>query len=1146
MKKVIGFLVLAVSFGIAGIVNALSTSLKTGEKVKAYEEEITLPTYTVYPENPYPFFDKTEYYRNHIYPYPMQADLSRDGKVNREYRFITIENEYLKVTVAPFLGGKLYNIYDKVNKREVLYTNHVIKPALYGVRGAWCSGGISFNFPYAHTVTAFSTVDNVLKENPDGSASITISNIERRHSMKWSVTLTLYPGKYYVEESVTLCNRTDSPHRYHFWSICAVHVNEDCQMIYPAQRVIDHEQTAVFAWPIADSIAEPSFKGTDISFHKNLTHSVALSAYHPTDNFFCYYDHRINKGLAHCGDRNVLIGTKFWDFGNNIYGKYTSSVRLTDNDGEYNEVDSSPFLTQSVFRLLMPQQVISWKENWFPINDTRGLVTANPEGALNIIKKDKTAEILINVNEILMDGILVIKAGDKEILKKSVTITPGKVYSEELPYSKEDGMISVKLTSGDKYFINYVEKAPLPDEKLPKPGLFPAEDKPVKQMTAEEAYLKGMYFITHERNEDALSYFNGALEKDPGYSSAHNMIGIMYYQRGQWDKAIPHFEASINRDAEQGTPHYYLGLIHKRKVEFEDATRELSIAGRDISTSSSANRYLGEIEFTKNNIPKAIHYFKEALVRNNRSTEVQALLAIAYRKSGDTKGALALDNKILAEDPTNHLAIWEKYILTGDNKNLEGFRKIIRGNDYNYIEIAINYANCGLYGDACKVLKDVIEVNGSKQVSLTSEHFADESGDKFTDTEKFVTENAVFPMVYYYLGYYSKLIGDKDYAGFYKKVSDSKNWDYVFPWGLDALNVLESVIKDNPDDYLARMALGNLLMNSYREDEAIEQWKKATENVEKLPAEATSKRNEFITIIYRNLGHIYSKAKGDAKSAFLWYEKGLKYKPDYADYYKELGEAAASAGEIEKGIKYLEPMIGKIRKSSVVARGLVPLYIQQGDDDRIIKLIETNQFENWEGEYTVYNWYKDAHLRKADKLIDKKALSDAVKEMETALVIPKNIGDMGGVSYDKSFRGEAKIYWKLGNLYKQMKNDSMAQSTFTRAIDKAPPEYSLEERYYYAMCLKAVGREKEISNILDKIIEYSNLMLIQRPAAVYNKDATASYNFFIGLAYKGKGDKEKAIKHFKISIKSYEEIGATSDPNYAQAKTMLAELKKSI
>ncbi|MFA5031764.1 MAG: DUF5107 domain-containing protein [bacterium] len=1136
MKKVIGFLILAVSFGIAGNINA--------EKVKAYEEEITLPTYKVYPENPYPFFDMAEYYRTHIYPYPMQADVSNKEKINQKHRFLTIENEYLKVTVAPFLGGKLYDIYDKVNKREVLYTNHVVKPALYGIRGAWCSGGISFNFPYAHTITAFTTVDNTLKENPDGSASIIISNVERRYRMKWSVTLTLYPGKYYMEESVKLYNGSDSPHRYHFWSICAVHVNEDCRMIYPAQRAIDHELTAIYSWPIADSIVEPSLKGTDISLHKNLPHSVALSAYFPTDNFFGYYDYQINKGVAHCADRNVLTGTKFWDFGNNPYGHYSAAVRLTDNDGQYNEIDSSPFLTQAIFRLLQPHQVVAWKEQWFPINNTKGLVTANPEAALNIVKKDATAEILVNVNESLKDAILVVNTGDKEILKKSASMEPGKVYSEQIPYSKQSGMISVKLTAKDgKQFIDYAEKAPVPDDKLPKPGLIPNEEKPVKDMTPEESYVRGMELLRYERNAEAFTYFNSALEKDSSHYLTHNVLGTVYYQRGLWDKAVTHFETSLKRNEDQGVPHYYLGLIHKRKLELDDAIRELSIAAKYLETEASAQYYLGETEFMRNNIAGAISHFKESLAKNTKETKAQNLLAIAYRKTGDKKSALELNDRILTDDPTNHLALWEKYNITRDTKYLTDFRELIRSNDHNYIELACDYASCGLYGDACKVLKDVIEVKGNKQVSVTSEHFADESGEKFTDTEKFVTDNAVFPMVYYSLGYFSKMNDVKDYAGYYKKVYEIKNWDYMFPSRLEDFTILEDVIKECPDDYLAYTGLGNLLMNSYREDEAIARWKKASEIVEKLPAGEISKRSEFITVIYRNLGYAYNKVKNDPKTAFLWYEKGLKYNPTLADYYRECGEIAASAGEIEKGIKYLEPVMGKINKSSLVVRGLIPLYVQKGDDDKIIQLIETNEFENWEGEYAVLNWYKDAHIRKADKFMEKNALEDAAKEMEKSLVPPKNIGDIGGLSYDKSYLGESKAYWKLGNLYKKLGNSKLSQEAFNKGVASVPPEYSLEERYYYALSLKEVGREKETAKIFDKIIEYANLMAISRPGSVYNKDATASYNFYMGIAYKGKGNKNNAIKHLKISVKSYEEIGATTNPLYKQAKTMLVELK---
>jgi tetratricopeptide (TPR) repeat protein len=983
------------------------------------------------------------------------------------------------------------------------------------MRGAWCSGGIELNFPYAHTVTAFSEVTCALKENPDGSASIVISDIERRYRMKWKATFTLYPGKYYVEQSVKLYNRSDTPHRYYWWSIAAVPVNDDCQMIYPAQRVIEHWRTKIYKWPIADGSVEPMLKGKNISFHKNIPHSVCWSAYLPTDDYFCYYDHRINKGIAHYGDRYILEGTKFWDFGNYPAGHYAASVVLTDNDGPYNEIDSGLFLTQTVFHFLPPQAVICWKEYWFPINDTKGLVTATKKAALNILKKDNKLEVLLNSNEPLKNATLIVKAGKRELLNKVIAINPGVVYSEEIPFSKDDGKVSVILTSenGEK-LLDYVEKQPIPEEELPKPGIYPEKIKPIIEMTAEEAYVEGINRLRFEEVQEAIDYFNHALKIDPGYSQAHNALGIIDYKWGKWDDAVSHFNASIKRHDDQGIPHYYLGLIYKRQEKFEDAIKELSIAAKKFDTDAVSHHFLGEINLAIGNLEKAIFHFNESLARNSRATKTENLLAVAYRIIGETNKALEINEKILKDDPSNFLSLWEKYNITKDEELLKRFRKYIRLDEHSYIELACDYAACGLYEEACKVLEDIVNVKG----------------------------NDIFPMVYYYLGYFSKKAGKSNYAELYDKVKYCKSWDYVFPARIEAFTILNDVIKVHPDDLLAHFAIGNLYMSKYRADEAIEHWKKAVEIVEQLPKNDIKKRSEFITVIFRNIGCALYKLNNDYDKAFAWYERGLKYNPHHAQYYRELGEIAAAAGEVDKGIKYLEPAIKKVVKPSYVVRGLIPLYIKKGNDDRIIELIKSHHFDNWEGEYTVYNWYKDAHIRKGDKYIKQGKLKEAVKEYQEALVCPENVGSMAGVSYSKSLRGETKLLWKLANAYKKLKEDKLAYETLQKGIKNEPSEWALEGRYYYALCLRELGKQKEAIKVFDGIIEYANKTIMGSPNLT--KSNLGHLNYWIGIAYAEKGLKDKAIEFLKESVANYQEAKAVDNPFYKEAKAKLAEFLK--
>jgi len=83
---------------------------------------------------------------------PTHARQLTSRRIEKSYRAVYLENQYLRVTVLPELGGRVYAIFDKTAGRDALYTNHVVKYSLIGIRGAWISGEASSGtFADGHT-----------------------------------------------------------------------------------------------------------------------------------------------------------------------------------------------------------------------------------------------------------------------------------------------------------------------------------------------------------------------------------------------------------------------------------------------------------------------------------------------------------------------------------------------------------------------------------------------------------------------------------------------------------------------------------------------------------------------------------------------------------------------------------------------------------------------------------------------------------------------------------------------------------------------------------------------------------------------------------------------------------------------------------
>ena len=141
-------------------------------QVKAWKGTITIPTYPWQDDLNPKFWAmegasklSTTVKRAIIYPYTMQDHLSRE-KVDRTYQALFLENEYLKITCLPELGGRLHSVLDKTTGQEMFHLNRVIKPSMIAMRGAFISGGVEWNAgPQVHTVTIVSPVDATLGRN---------------------------------------------------------------------------------------------------------------------------------------------------------------------------------------------------------------------------------------------------------------------------------------------------------------------------------------------------------------------------------------------------------------------------------------------------------------------------------------------------------------------------------------------------------------------------------------------------------------------------------------------------------------------------------------------------------------------------------------------------------------------------------------------------------------------------------------------------------------------------------------------------------------------------------------------------------------------------------------------------------------------
>ena len=262
--------------------------------------------------------------------------------------------------------------------------------------GAWISGGIEWNVFHHHRASSFSPVDYALQENPDGSVTAWIGEIEIRHRMKWRLGITVFPGRSYIEAKLVPYNRSPFLHSMLYFANAGVHANDDYQVVFPpsTEWVTQHAKAEYAAWPIAhenynhvDFTAQGREFGTDgvdISRWKNNIQWISFFAYNYEDDWVAGYDHGKKAGTLVLGNHHVAPGKKFWTWGSGDHGQVWDKL-LTDSDGPELELMAGGYSdNEPDYSWLQPHRSKEVSHYFYPLREIGSLKNANLEAAVGL------------------------------------------------------------------------------------------------------------------------------------------------------------------------------------------------------------------------------------------------------------------------------------------------------------------------------------------------------------------------------------------------------------------------------------------------------------------------------------------------------------------------------------------------------------------------------------------------------------------------------------------------------------------------------------------------------------------------------------------------------------------------------------------
>jgi tetratricopeptide (TPR) repeat protein len=1097
------FLVLALALSSPGISGQQGSpravpdpkSDASTESVGLFEEDWEIPTYPVGPPEVNPvFFDGRPYQgaKGPVYPYPLLDKLS-STREPRSYKALVLENRYLSVSVLPELGGRIFSGQDKTNGYDFFYRQHVIKPALIGMAGAWISGGVEWNVFHHHRATTFMPVDYTLEENADGSKTIWVGEIELRHRMKWLIGLTVHPDRSYIEQTVKLFNRTPLAHSFLYFANPAVHANERYQVLFPprTQWATFHAKTEFVEWPLAASpFRGVDYRGVDLSYWKNHPNPVSFFAWNEEDDFLAGYDHGKKAGLVHVADHAVLPGKKLWEWGNGPSGRIWDKI-LTDADGPYIELMVGAYSdNQPDYSWLQPGEVKVFTQYWYPVRDIGGVKSANRHAAVNVEVVRGKVRLGFAVTAERPRARALLWAGQRSLVSEPLpSLGPGHPYVVEVPLPagvREDALHAVLVDADGHELIAY---SPEKREPSPRPVAYAPPRPPAEIATVEELYLAGSrldQFYNPQSEPDP--YYEEALRRDPGDVRTNTALGLLYMKRGRIAEAERLFRAAVARTTSSHTkarsaePLYYLGAALQELDRLDEAAPVFARAAWDRAWYAPSHLALAQIACARGDFAAALESVDRSISTNTLDTKALGLKAAILRHGGQWAAAEAAAKRGLSVDALDSLA-GNELVLALEGRGAarearaaaEALRLRMRGSVPSYLELAADYAGAGLFPEAEAVASRVVP----DEAASTS------------------------PLLLYARADWRERRGDAAGAARDRARATRQPAAYAFPWQQEMAGILERAMSRDPKDARAPYYLGNLLYD-HQPDRAIALWQKARDLD---PSFAT---------VHRNLAFGLARRPGALSSAVASQEKAVDL--DGADStllleLDQLYEKARVAADAR--LQNLTAHAETVRKKDRTIARLARLLVEVGREEEALELLRANHFHVWEGEAGVHGLYVEALLRRGKKSLLAGRVAAARVDFQAALLHPDNMEEGRRAGDD-----EPRVRYYLGLAQKALGLGKESRAAFA-AVAAAAGEG--ETSYYRGLALVALGRKAEAAPLFDALVEEGR-----------KRREQAEGRYLMALGLLGRGEKEAAADELRKTL--------GLDPNHLGALGLLAEV----
>jgi hypothetical protein len=430
-----------------------------GGGLQVYETTITLPTY---PIRDYLAEQIDPVYNIPVFYFDRQAfDAANPLPTPTGYTGVILENDYVRLTFLPELGGRLYSAVVKSTGQEIFYHNQVVKPSRYGIlepyEANWwlATGGMDWAYPTQEHGYRFGVPWDYEVTQTKQEATITLSDTAPdRVGVEVQVTLPADSAVFTVKPKLT--NATDDAAPVQFWLNAALALapetmSPNTQFIVPADKITIHSR-GENGWGVPGELEEsawPQVGQTDLSDYGQWANYLGFFIPYMEAPFMGAYNPDANLGVVRLVEPGAVPGNKLFAFGPAFLDR-----SYTDDDTQYFEIwggANTGFWAED--DIPVPGgDTLQWQESWWPLAGLGGITWANEHAAIHLRQSGDTHHLSLLVSR-PRQGKLIVLAGETTILTEPFSADPATPF--QLDFAVSDTPVQVRIIERNVTLLDY-------------------------------------------------------------------------------------------------------------------------------------------------------------------------------------------------------------------------------------------------------------------------------------------------------------------------------------------------------------------------------------------------------------------------------------------------------------------------------------------------------------------------------------------------------------------------------------------------------------------------------------------------------------------------------------------------------------------